>query len=264
MPATESEARFNRWLVWLGQECGQGLSFSELRRGAQALSNDYVSRRIESQGSARALEGRAKRAAFAMFYSPLHYLVARRVLDDSGLTSLPLTRILDVGCGLGAAGAAWAHGSPARPRVWACDKNGWAVQTARASFRELGLRARVERRSVLAMTAPTRGDVILASYVVNELTAAERSEFLAMCLGARQSSGILILEPIAIRPLKWWAPWTRAILEAGGREDTWELEIHLPDSLRQIDQASGWDHNRVKARTLWLPQDSGYTDFNEP
>ena len=89
------------------------LRFAEVTRALRALSSAYVERR--HTGATRgALDSAGKRAAFAMFYAPLHLLTVQGILAalvGDGTTDAP-QRIFDIGCGTGVGGAAWAlhHG----------------------------------------------------------------------------------------------------------------------------------------------------------
>src|SRR5262245_61680697 len=100
MRATLSDP-LSRWLVALQERHGRGLTFQEIRRGLQALSSLYVDRRCRI-GSGAALDGAGKRAAFALFYAPLHFLLVRRIVQALGAAAPPPRRILDLGCGTGA------------------------------------------------------------------------------------------------------------------------------------------------------------------
>ena len=70
---------FARWFEALEQRHLRNLNFSEIRRGVQALSSLYVSRRQRLDRNS-ALDGAGKRAAFAMFYGPLHFLLVREIV----------------------------------------------------------------------------------------------------------------------------------------------------------------------------------------
>jgi hypothetical protein len=69
------------------------LTFSEVSRALRALSSAYVERRARLSSGA-ALSGAGKRAAFALFYGPLHYLlvkhVARNSKDNPEASCLPM------------------------------------------------------------------------------------------------------------------------------------------------------------------------------
>src|SRR5512143_3410694 len=102
------------------------LTFAEVRRALQALSSVYVERRERMAGGA-ALEGAGKRAAFALYYGPLHFLLVREIVRALGPALSPVRRVLDLGCGTGTAGAAWAIEQAPRASVDGIDASGWAV-----------------------------------------------------------------------------------------------------------------------------------------
>ena len=60
------------------------LKFGEVSRALRALSADYVEKR-ESGGLARALDGRGKRAAFALYYGATHFLAAQALVREFAL-----------------------------------------------------------------------------------------------------------------------------------------------------------------------------------
>src|SRR5262245_270767 len=120
---------FLKWLDALDGRHRRELSFQEVRRGVQALSSLYVERRSRI-GEGSAFEGAGKRAAFATFFSPLHFLLIREVVRALGGAPPGVSSLLDLGCGTGAAGAAWAAESEPPPRLLGVDRNTWAVQEA--------------------------------------------------------------------------------------------------------------------------------------
>ena len=65
------------WLAALEERHLANLTRPELTRALRALSSCYVERR-EKLTSGAALEGAGKRAAFALFYGPLHFLTVHR------------------------------------------------------------------------------------------------------------------------------------------------------------------------------------------
>src|SRR5690242_4150024 len=105
------------------------LTFQEVRRSVQALSAIYVESRSRLNTGA-ALGGAGKRAAFAMFYSPLHFLLVREIVRALDAATKTPPTIVDFGCGTGAAGAAWALACEPQPRILGIDANSWAVQEA--------------------------------------------------------------------------------------------------------------------------------------
>ena len=94
-----SDEAFLSWLETLQARELERLTFQEIRKGVTALSRIYVQERARL-GKA-VFDGAGKRAAFASFYTPLHYLLVRAIVLELGAESPPPTNILDLGCGLG-------------------------------------------------------------------------------------------------------------------------------------------------------------------
>jgi hypothetical protein len=254
----ENEA-FASWLSALEQRHLSDLRFPEVTRALRALSTDYVARRDRVRHAA--LDGRGKRAAFALFYGPLHFLIADRVARALGLGSSPTDAVIDLGCGTGAAGAAAALVSGART-VTGIDRHAWAVEEARWTYRSFGLRARTVRadlcralgRSGRGGRAASNRTLLLAAYTVNELTSDERGALLPMLMAsATHGSSILVIEPISRSVTPWWPSWSAAFGERGGRAGEWRFTAPLPAQVRTLDRAAGLDHREQTARTLWLP-----------
>ena len=75
------------------------LRFAEVTRALRALSSAYVERR--HTGAARgALDSAGKRAAFAMYYGPLHILLIQHIVGALGISPEPGV-VVDLGCGNG-------------------------------------------------------------------------------------------------------------------------------------------------------------------
>ena len=127
MPS-DSDDRFSRWLAAAERRYLADLTRPELGRALRALSSCYVERRGRlAEGGALGTAG--KRAAFALFYAPLHFLAVREIARSiQGGGSTPPLDVVDLGCGTGAAGAAWAleRGVSVQGR----DTNSWAVRVA--------------------------------------------------------------------------------------------------------------------------------------
>jgi hypothetical protein len=242
---------FARWLDALERRHLADLRFADLARGIRALSSAYVERRA-ALDRGRALEGRAKRAAFALFYGPLHFLVVRHVVRALG-TAAPLRAIADLGCGGGAAGAAWALEIDPPPPIVGIDRHPWALAETRWTYRVLGVRGRVARTDLARLRLPGRGAGIVAAFTLNELEAGTRATVLARLLAAaRRGARVLVVEPIAGRVVPWWREWTAAVVAAGGRADEWRFALELPEVLARFDRAAGLDHRVLTARSTWL------------
>src|SRR5436190_3197119 len=131
-------APFQEWLDALEARHLADLTFSEVSRALRALSSAYVERRARlAQGAA--LSGAGKRAAFALFYAPLHHLLIRHIVDALPGAVQCAPTIVDLGCGTGASGAAWACACSSRPRVIGIDRHPWTLGEAASTYRAFGL-----------------------------------------------------------------------------------------------------------------------------
>jgi hypothetical protein len=252
----EVRARFDAWLAAAVARHEPPLRFREVRRGVQALSHLYVEGRVGSDLAARASEGRAKRAALATCFAPLHFLATRyaaEALDPAQLARV--ARIVDLGCGTGAAGAALAGACRERPRLLAIDRSGWALGEARHTYAAFGLHARTLRRRLPGgLPAARRGDLWLLGWMLNELAEAERQELLER-LEQAQAAGaaLLVLEPLAGRLVPWWPGVLRRFAPAGARAAEVKRRILRPERIAALDAASGLDHRVVGARLMFVP-----------
>src|SRR5688500_2101089 len=136
------ESATARWLTALDERHLADLTLSQLTPALRALSSCYVERR-EKLASGGPLDSAGKRAAFALFYGPLHFIVTREVARAVG-AGKELDRVIDLGCGTGTAGAALALESTIAngARVEGVDRNAWAVAEANWTYRALGLHGR--------------------------------------------------------------------------------------------------------------------------
>lgn len=248
-----SASPFDRWVADLERRHLAELSFPEVRKGLQALSALYVERRGRI-GAGAAFDGAGKRAAFALFYGPLHFLVATEIVAGVGAPAPRLSQVLDLGCGTGAAGAAWALAADGTPEVRGVDRSGWAAREARETCRALGLRGHAAAGDLLRERFGGKGVGVLLGWVVNELETAAREALLPRLLAAaRDGARVLVVEPIAARPVPWWPAWARAFADGGGRDDLWRFPSSLPPLLALLDKAAGLDHRVLTARSLYLP-----------
>lgn len=244
-------AGFAAWLDDLQARHLADLRFSEVTRAVRALSAGYVQRRARL-GERRALDTAGKRAAYALYYSPLHYLTVSAIVHhlDAGLP--PKTTLLDLGCGAGAAGAAWAAGAEV-PAIVAIDALPWALEEAAHTYRAFGLAHRTRRGDAATIAVPRPVRAIVAGWMINELDERARAAVRAkLWEAARAGTALLVVEPIATRVSPWWPEWADEFARHGGRADQWRLPVELPDLLQQFDRATGMDHRELTARSLFL------------
>jgi SAM-dependent methyltransferase len=241
---------FPAWVEALERRHRETLTFAEIRKGLQALSSLYVERRQKIAGGA-ALEGHGKRAAFALYYGPAHFLLVRAIVRALDATSRPLHTVVDLGCGTGAAGAAWALETGAA--VDGIDRSGWAVTEARWTLARLRLRGTAKKGDVSAAVAPAPPGAIVSAFTVNELEEAARTRLLATLRdAATRGVRVLIVEPLARRALTWWEEWAAAFTAAGGRQDEWRFEAALPESVAELGRAAGLDPRTLGGRSLFV------------
>src|SRR6187401_1746753 len=135
---------FQDWLAALEARHLADLRVPEVTRALRALSSAYVERRRQTMARAGghvhgAMDSAGKRAAFALFYAPLHFIAVSEVVRArAGQTPSPKT-IVDLGCGTGTAGAAWALASRPSASVIGIDRHPWAVEEAQWTYQQLGV-----------------------------------------------------------------------------------------------------------------------------
>ncbi len=223
-----------------------------MRRALTALSSLYVERR-QRIGRKDAFAGVGKRAAFALYYGPVHFLAVREIVAALDAGRDPPRQLVDLGCGSGAAGAAWATLRAQRPSVRGVERAGWAAQEARWCYRAFGLEARVARSDLLEQRLPGRSGAVLLAYTANELSQPQRERLLHRLLdSAERGARVLVVEPIARGVAPWWPSWAEAFGAAGGKDHEWRIAADLPKRLKLVARGAGLDPGRVRARSLWL------------
>jgi SAM-dependent methyltransferase len=233
----------------------------------RALSARYV----ESRGrlpDRSPIDSAGKRAAFAAFYAPLHSLTAREVVRALWQGAGRLETIVDLGCGTGAASAAWALEQETPPAIRGVDLNTWVLLEAAWNWRQLGLKG-ITRRANLVETAEglaerpserafARTGVLLA-WSANELDHARQRRLLtALARLAAHGATVLVIEPIARSVTPWWAEWVAALgANRRVRADDWKFDTALPPALAELNESAGFSARKLSARSLMVqPADS--------
>ncbi len=239
------------WLRVLEQRHLADLQFKEVSRALRALSSTYVERRA-GLASGAALSGAGKRAAFALFYAPLHFLLLQSIAANIPEASAVSGPIVDLGCGTGAAAAGWAAACSTRPEIVGLDRHPWAVAEASHTYRDLGLAGRARLVDVTRDALP-KARAYLAAFTLNELASDTRDALLARLLDrANAGAAVLIVEPLAKAVAPWWPKATEPFLAAGGRADEWRFQLPLPALVAKLDRAAGLNHREITGRSLWI------------
>lgn len=247
-----TDSRLEAWLGALDERHLADLTPREVARALRALSSCYVERRARLASGA-ALETAGKRAAFALFYGPMHFLAVREIVRALPEATRPIGGLLDLGCGTGSAGAAWASEAGAAS-VTGIDRSGWAVAEANLTYRTFGLAGRATRGDVERVRVDAGpGAAILAAYTINELDDGARRALLSALLAAHaRGCRVLVVEPIARSPGAWRREWASSFSRAGGRAEEWRFPAALPARQRELARAAGLDPRELTARTFWL------------
>ena len=257
MPTTDDH--FARWIAALEAKHLADLTFSEVSRALRALSSTYVERR-QKLAEGAALSGAGKRAAFALFYGPLHHLLLTHIVEQLPGATAGVEAIFDLGCGTGASGAAWANACrpgeahrDGRPRMLAIDRHPWAIGEAAATYRAFKIPATVRQGDIASVALPKGPASILAAFTMNELAEPERDALMTRLVerGGRGDK-VLIVEPLAGFVARWWNRWRDTFEAAGGRADEWRLRCELPPIVAKLDRAAGLNHREITGRSLWL------------
>ena len=249
---------FLKWVAALEARHLADLRVPEVTRALRALSSAYVERRRQSSWAAGgrhvrgALDSAGKRAAFALFYAPLHFIAVTEVVRAHAGNDAPAS-IVDLGCGTGAAGAAWALASSNVTSVVGIDRHPWAVEEANWSYHQLGVHGRARQGDITKVPSIRRGHSVVAAYLLNELPDDSRVRIEDQLIETAAHGGhVLVIEPIARAIAPWWDHLTTRVARVGGRSDEWRLPIDLPPLLQKFDKAAGLDHRELTFRSLFV------------
>lgn len=240
---------FDAYLAALEQRHLADLRFSDVTRALRALSSAYVERRESALADHKALDGAGKRAAFAMYYGPLHFPLVQHIVREIGVTFDPGI-VVDLGCGTGVAGAAIATSQSPPLGVIGFDTHPWTLDEARFTYKAFGLKSDVRRAHAAKTRFPSDTSIIVAAFVVNELNDKDRSMLLEQFKSSRKH--VLIVEPISQRISPWWDQWAGEFQKLGGRADLWKARIDTPPLIKRLAKAAGLRPEMLTARSLFL------------
>ena len=253
------------WVRRLIERHTRAFTRAEFLKSVRALSARYVERRADLSDRP-AIDSPGKRAAFAAFYAPLHLLTVQAVVSALDLGDSPVSRITDLGCGTGAAGAGWALAAARRPTVVGVDRLAWPLAEATWNWQALGVPGRTRRADLAGVveqlardsrhqrgSGEARGHALLFGWAINELDASSRQRVLhALIELAATGTACLIVEPIARASTPWWRDWEDALAPFGARSDDWKFQLPLPPALAQLDREAGFRRDGLAARSCWI------------
>jgi hypothetical protein len=251
-----------QWLAALERRHLADLTKQEFTRAVRALSARYVERRGQLPDRSP-LDSAGKRAAFALFYAPIHFLTAELALAHANVRR-DLTALVDLGCGTGVCGAAWARAAWApshqpTPSITGVDANAWAIDEARWNWRTLGLRGHAVRGDLLTtargLLRQSHGALattgIIAGWTVNELAKADRDQLLdVLDQLLERGATLVILEPLARGVAPWWDQWALRLAPRHVREGDVKAEADLPPPLDSFSDAAGFRKKELGVRMM--------------
>ena len=239
---------FDNWIEKLFARWSKELTHQEIVRALKALTHDYVQRRTRLRG--KALDGRGKQAAFALYYGPRHFVITREVLAALDAPRESRT-VIDIGCGSGVAGAAWALHTGGNAVGIELDPD--VLREAGHTFKDLGVRGGGLRCHIAQYRWPKPPLDIVAAFTINELDERDRERLWGdLSRQVRGGSRILIIEPLSTRITPWWQDWAQRVVELGGRADEWHLDADLPEPVFLLGKSAGLKPDKLGARTIWL------------
>lgn len=255
----------DEWLDHVVNRHASGYTRPEFLKAIRALSARYVEGRAALPDRSP-LDSAGKRAAFAGYFAPLHFVVARAVLRQLSSRCEP-AHIIDLGAGTGAAGLAWATTRLSSPAtLTGVDLNTWVLAEMRWNARALNVPCRTERSN---LERPLQrvcrehghrpaGDIgIVCGWSLNELTSSVRETVCDGLIAAfERGASVLVFEPLARSAVPWWDDWQRRAESVGGRSDEWRLPLALPTNLADLDRAAGFRRDALTARSTLLVGDA--------
>jgi hypothetical protein len=247
-----AEERAGRYLTALADRHLRDLKFAEVSRALRALSAGYVEKR-DAGGLERALDGRGKKAAFGLYYGAIHFAATMALVREFHLQidrAVP-GPIVDLGCGTGVCGAAWAIESGRSGPLQGVDRSPFARHEADWTYRTLGLRGHTHSSIADVLARAERPCAVVLGFALNELDETLRGAIGEHCLRAQGGGArILVIEPISKRVAPWWVEWTAPFLARGARVVETRLSLELPQKVALLGRAAGLRPDSIAVRAL--------------
>jgi hypothetical protein len=245
---------FDAWVEESWARFVPPLSFTEVRKGVQALVRLRDANEGGETALRRAYEGQGKRAAAATYLSWLRFLAAYHACEMLEVPERgPYRRLWDLGCGCGASGAGLARALGGSPAIQGLDRSGWALDEARETWSSFGLAGRAQREDLPdAFPTAGRGELIVLGWCLGELDARGRRRVAARSISAaRRGATVLALDELTPRPT-WWQEFADALAPAGAFEQPLRVSIERPQRVKAMDKAARNDNQVLALRALLM------------
>jgi ribosomal protein RSM22 (predicted rRNA methylase) len=197
------------------ESLSQGLSHNILVLRSAAISAGYQKR----QNSSIELRGPSDALAYALARMPATYAASRRALRQlqQAMPDFTPKSLLDIGCGPGTASFAAQAVFPVITDFTLLDRNGpflnLARQLAAVALPKSGVRIVDEDIGKIADLPQT--DLVIASYVLAELSASVQAQFLSQ-LWAATSQALVLVEPGTPDGFERLKVARRTLIQSGG------------------------------------------------
>lgn len=171
------------------QQLVQQLPGEELRRASRRLTEAY-----KAEGHGDAMASKAERIAYLAVRLPATYAAVRTALEEAGerIPGFVPGSVLDLGSGPGTALWAAREVFPSASRTMAVERDGELAKLGQALAEDSTWLW--ELADVRTWTTTEKFDLVIASYSLGELTAAERKSVVGrawnLCQGA-----LVLVEP---------------------------------------------------------------------
>ncbi len=227
------------------------LRFGEVTRALRALSAGYVEKREEG-GIARSLDGRGKRAAFALYYGATHFLAAQTLVRELGLGfESGRSSIVDLGCGTGVCGAAWALLSGGAPEVTGADRSSFALHEARWTYQTLRVKGETSRSITETLDRIRRPSGVVIGWTLNELDDEKRGLIAAKIVPwVAKGTRLLVIEPVSKRVAPWWDAWTANFPKDRCQVMEKRLRLDLPPKIALLARSAGLGTEETVVRVV--------------
>ncbi len=250
-------AVFTTWLAALEQRHLAELTRQEFTRAVRALSARYVQRRGQLPDRSP-LDSAGKRAAFALFYAPLHLLTTQAALARTDVRT-DLETLVDLGCGTGVSSAAWALMQDTPPSITGIDTHPWVLDEARWNWRAMGLPGHAVRGDMVTAArnllrhsnASLATTGLIAGWSVNELAQSDRARLLDT-VDQLLSRGVtlVVLEPLARGVTPWWDDWVAHLATHRVCAGDIKVDVDLPAPLAGFSKAAGFRKKELGVRVM--------------